>query len=146
MASQLLGRDGMIGEIERLVKSIRGGDLEAVRRLLMILSSLVPPGIDNMIHLVDKEQYSLYLSSEGLKTVMVARGEFLPFIESHVAKMSFERLSDEDLEKIGGRIGEILGELRVNLGKWLEYDLEDSPLYEKALEYVEWYDSVGKSL
>jgi len=135
-----------MGDVERLIRSIRGGDLEAVRRLLMILSSLVPPGIDNMIHLVDKEQYSLYLSSEGLKTVMVARGEFLPFIESHVAKMGFERLSDEDLARIGERIGDILAELRENLGRWLEYGLEDNPLYEKALEYVKWYDSVGRSL
>ena len=126
-------------EIDRYIHAAEKGDIESIKRVLMILSEYIPNGIDNMVFLYKDDTKSLYLSSEGVKAVMIARGEFLPFIESHVANVSYERLKEDELKAVGSRLKELFGEVYNTLMKWLDYGLEDDPLYPKAVEYVNWY-------
>lgn len=126
-----------MNEIEKLLEESRRGDLESLRKLLFILIDYIPPGIDNMILLFEDAQRSVYLSSEGVKSVMIARGEFLPFIESHMMNLSIERLKDKDLMAISERLDEILKDLKNVLVRWLDHGFEEHPLYTKAKEFLE---------
>jgi len=129
-------------EIEKLYLKSISGDLDSLKALLEELTRYIPPGIDNMVFLVDKGDYSLYLSRDGMKSVMVARGEFLPFIESHVARMSIDRLKEEDLRAIAERLPEILREIRLNASKYLEILDEGSGEYEDIARFISIVDEV----
>ncbi len=129
---------------EKLLEEARKGNLESLRSLLFLLMDYIPPGIDNMILLFEDGQRSVYLSNEGVKSVMVARGEFLPFIESHMMNLSVERLKEKDLMAIGERLEIILDDLYRVLVRWLDHGLEDYPLYARAKEFIEWFEKVGK--
>lgn len=96
-----------------------------------------------MVLLFEDGERSLYLSSEGVKSVMVSRGEFLPFIESHMLSLSIERLKERDLMAIGKRLDDILLDLYNVLVRWLDHGFDDHPLYSKAREYVEWFEKRG---
>ncbi len=126
-------------EIDKYLSKALEGDYEMLLRLIMILSEYVPNGIDNMVFLYKDDTKSLYLSSEGVKAVMVARGEFLPFIESHIANVSLNRLKESEWNVIRERLPEIFRELYHILTKWLDYSNEEDPHHDKALEYINWY-------
>ncbi len=130
-------------ELEKLLEDAGKGDIESIRKLLLFLTDYIPPGIDNMILLLEEGERSLYLSSEGVKSVMVSRGEFLPFIESHMLSLSIERLKEKDLMAIGKRLDNVLRDLYNVLVRWLDHGFEDHPLFSRAREYVEWFEKRG---
>ncbi len=135
-----------IDRLDNLYNSVLTGDLNSLREFLDELTAYIPPGIDNMVFLLEREQYSLYLSRDGLKSVMVARGEFLPFIESHVARMSIDRLKEEELHAIRERLREILLEIKRNISKHLELLEPESREYIRLKQFVEWIEGrLGQS-
>jgi len=125
--------------LDNLVEKSLDGDYEALKKLLMLLTDYIPPGIDNMVLLYEEGDRTIYLSSEGVKSVMVGRGEFLPFIESHMTTIPIERLKDNILEGVKNSLDRILRDIYEILVKWMDHGLEDHPLYDYIPKYIDWY-------